>query len=88
MSGKPDIYCPKCAYRPRAEDRWQCMPGCGTVWNTFWTRGICPGCSYAWQDTQCLACFEMSPHESWYHYPDDRDSEMSETEEDAGASHV
>jgi hypothetical protein len=40
------------------------------VWNTFWTRGLCPGCGHQWQETQCLRCRKMSPHESWYHYPD------------------
>jgi hypothetical protein len=47
------------------------VPSCGTVWNTFWTAGVCPGCNYHWQKTQCLACGEISPHEDWYHYPPD-----------------
>jgi hypothetical protein len=69
MSDEPEIYCPKCRWRPRAEDRWVCMPSCGTRWNTFWTRGTCPGCSHTWTVTQCLACHEVSPHRQWYHYP-------------------
>ena len=81
MSAEPEIYCPKCSYRPCAEDRWQCMPGCGTQWNTFWTHGVCPGCGHAWQDTQCLACVKMSPHQAWYHYPDG--GELPEIEEDS-----
>jgi len=67
---EPEIYCPKCEWRPRAEDQWSCVPGCGTVWNTFWTHGTCPGCSYTWRITQCLACAGISPHADWYHYPD------------------
>ncbi len=27
----PEIYCPACKWRPRAEDRWECIPSCGTV---------------------------------------------------------
>lgn len=66
---EPDIYCPVCAWRPRAEDRWQCEPGCGTVWHTFWTGGVCPGCAHVWADTQCFECLVMSPHRDWYHWP-------------------
>jgi hypothetical protein len=67
---EPEIYCPKCKWRPRAEHRWMCVPSCGTEWNTFWTGGVCPGCNWQWDHTQCLACGEISPHRDWYHYPD------------------
>jgi hypothetical protein len=67
---EPEIFCPRCTWRPKAESRWQCTLSCGTVWNTFWTRGVCPGCQYRWDRTQCLACLEISPHEEWYHYPE------------------
>lgn len=66
---EPQIFCPKCAWRPRAEDRWFCVPGCDTSFNTFWTGGVCPGCGHAWRITQCLACHEFSPHRAWYHFP-------------------
>jgi hypothetical protein len=65
-----EIYCPKCRWRPGAEDRWSCESACGTVWNTFWTRGLCPGCGKQWADTQCLACQQFSPHRQWYHTPE------------------
>lgn len=78
MQDKADIFCPECGWRPRAEDRWACIPSCGTIWNTFWTRGVCPGCGLKWLKTQCLACKKLSPHEAWYHYPADRESEDSE----------
>ncbi len=64
------IYCPQCKWRPGPLDRWSCTPSCGTVWNTFWTRGVCPGCGVRWPKTQCLACSVFSPHEDWYHEPD------------------
>ncbi len=67
---KTEIFCPRCGWRPEPEDRWICGPtGCGTVWNTFWTRGLCPGCGKQWTLTQCLACGRLSPHEHWYHAP-------------------
>jgi len=50
------------------------------AWNTFWTGGVCPGCSHRWQTTQCLACHAVSPHKDWYHWPQDED-----TGTDAGA---
>ena len=75
-----EIYCPKCSWRPSATDRWMCYPACGTVWNTFWTRGLCPGCGHQWQETQCLRCHKMSPHESWYHYPDGQDESTDDAE--------
>jgi hypothetical protein len=64
------IRCPRCAYRPRAEDRWACMPSCGTVWHTFWTGGVCPGCGHRWQKTQCPSCGELTPHRDWYREPE------------------
>jgi hypothetical protein len=70
MKIEPEIYCPHCAYRPQSEDRWECTPGCGTLWNTFWTGAVCPGCGHPWPDTECLVCGEISPHQDWYHYPE------------------
>lgn len=61
---KPRIRCPLCRWQPDRSSRWAC--DCGTVWNTFQTRGLCPGCSYQWTQTTCLACQRWSPHQSWY----------------------
>lgn len=69
------IRCPACRWRPRASDLWECgdcghpeyfFGGCGTAWNTFDTRGLCPGCGHQWRWTFCLSCWEWSPHEDWY----------------------
>ena len=68
MEDKAEIYCPACEYRPQPEDRWECMPSCGTSWHTFWTGGVCPGCGYKWEKTQCPLCGVLSPHKAWYHY--------------------
>ncbi len=69
------IRCPLCQWRPTESSRWYCAPnrhpegfsgGCGTVWNTFATRGVCPGCSHQWGWTSCLRCYRWSRHEEWY----------------------
>lgn len=69
------ICCPLCQWRPRASDRWYCgdcrhpegfLEGCGMVWNTFETRGRCPGCCHRWRWTVCLSCHQWSLHEDWY----------------------
>jgi hypothetical protein len=69
------IRCPSCGWRPVPSSRWMCVdtqapehfaPGCGTSWNTFDTRGCCPGCIHQWQWTACLACHGWSRHDDWY----------------------
>jgi len=69
------IRCPRCRWQPSASSRWTCYSGdgpeppfaaCGTTWNTFTTRGRCPGCAHQWRWTSCLRCHEWSPHEDWY----------------------
>jgi hypothetical protein len=69
------IRCPLCQWRPSASSRWCChaagtpepfFEACGTTWNTFATRGLCPGCGHQWQWTSCLRCSEWSRHADWY----------------------
>jgi len=60
------IRCPKCQWEPARSDRWRCSPGCDEVWNTFETRGRCPGCNKQWTETVCLRCNEWSRHDDWY----------------------
>jgi hypothetical protein len=69
------IRCPLCGWHPTASSVWACesygtpepyFGGCGTVWNTFATRGKCPGCAHKWQWTSCPNCSEWSLHEDWY----------------------
>ncbi len=66
-SRRVEIFCPRCAWRPKPDSRWTCKPACGNIWNTFETAGICPACGHAWATTQCLACHISSPHKDWYH---------------------
>lgn len=69
------IRCPLCKWRPKASSLWYCgdcwhperfMDGCGMEWNTFDTRGLCPGCGHQWRWTSCLSCWEWTLHEDWY----------------------
>jgi hypothetical protein len=69
------IRCPSCGWQPAPSSRWFCVaagppehfsPGCGTSWNTFDTRGRCPGCDHQWRWTACLACGAWAPHDDWY----------------------
>ena len=69
------IRCPLCRWQPSRSSRWICgqsgppenyNDGCGTRWNTFETRGQCPGCSHQWVWTACLRCHEFSRHVDWY----------------------
>jgi len=69
------IRCPLCQWKPTSSDRWWCSDceypeyfweGCGKAWNTFTTRGLCPGCNHQWRWTSCLACSGWSLHEDWY----------------------
>jgi hypothetical protein len=64
-----EVSCPRCGWRPLPHHRWICGPvrgGCGTVWNTFTTRAVCPGCGKRWCDSACLACLRVSQHDAWY----------------------
>ena len=69
------IRCLGCHWQPRSDDLWYCgdcghpeyfFEGCGMEWNTFATRGLCPGCLHQWRYTSCLECEAWSPHEDWY----------------------
>lgn len=69
------IRCPLCQWQPTASSRWYCASnsypenfsgGCGTAWNTFTTRGLCPGCGHQWRWTVCPRCQRWSRHEAWY----------------------
>lgn len=79
-AGKARIRCPHCRWSPERRSRWYCLPcgapeffrdGCGHGWNTFDTRGRCPGCDYQWRHTSCLSCSRWARHEDWYAEHDD-----------------
>jgi len=69
------IRCPLCHWHPTPSTLWACessgtpepyFGGCGALWNTFSTRGKCPGCSHQWKWTSCPECLQWSLHEDWY----------------------
>src|SRR5215210_2877658 len=69
------IRCPLCEWQPDSSSQWCCEAGnspepffqaCRTVWNTFSTRGRCPGCSHQWRWTSCLRCDGWSLHDDWH----------------------
>ena len=69
------IRCPLCTWQPAPSSLWSCyvdgtpeisFKGCGTTWNTFATRGRCPGCAHQWRWTKCLRCAGWSLHDDWY----------------------
>jgi hypothetical protein len=73
--GHGRIRCPMCRWQPDAESYWVCgdcaypeyfLGGCGMEWNTFDTRGLCPGCGHQWRWTKCSSCRVWSLHEDWY----------------------
>ena len=79
------IYCPRCHWRPSSTSLWQCarqLGGCGWVWNTFDTRGVCPKCSGVWEITACHACKQFSIHNDWYHDDDPNDTDELRREEE------
>jgi hypothetical protein len=72
-----EIRCPLCKWQPTPSSVWVCIcnasdtpepffEGCGTTWNTFSTRGRCPGCAHQWRWTSCLRCDGWSLHDDWY----------------------
>jgi hypothetical protein len=69
--GSTRIRCPRCGWQPAKTDMWMCSPGCGHVWNTFDTHGICPGCDKHWSHTACLKCDAWCQHEEWYEQSQD-----------------
>ena len=56
--------CPHCEWEPLKSTIWTCT--CGHKWNTFDTKGTCPGCERVWSETECRKCRTVSAHESWY----------------------
>jgi len=85
IEGRPDdeeafgrIRCPLCEWQPTPSSTWCCQlsqtpepsfEACGAVWNTFSTRGRCPGCAHQWRWTTCLRCGNWSLHDDWYEEP-------------------
>jgi hypothetical protein len=68
LEHKIHISCPKCGWEPDGGSYWVCSV-CKTKWNTFETRGCCPGCGKIYEETWCpgnKGCGQVSPHADWY----------------------
>jgi hypothetical protein len=63
VAEKQEHSCPRCGWVPSDADVWSC--DCGQKWNTFSTRGRCPGCGKTWDTTWCLACEKPSDYRDW-----------------------
>jgi hypothetical protein len=59
------IRCPACGWVPDGKPHWECEL-CLTRFDTFKTRAHCPQCPNSWHLTECILCWEHSPHEDWY----------------------
>jgi hypothetical protein len=78
------IRCPLCGWEPDGKPYWGCEK-CFASFDTFKTRAHCPNsflpstdagyCDNRWDETQCIACQRMSPHDDWYVEDDDDDEE-------------
>ncbi len=75
------IACPNCDWEPDGRAHWVC-DACFTVWDTFDTTGICPGCRKQFTHTDCVptagGCPTNSPHLDWYHGLDEWVAEQLE----------
>lgn len=63
-AGATQHRCPSCLAEATRWDRWTCT--CGTVWDAFTTRGVCPNCQKHWDNTRCPRCGNSNPHAEWY----------------------
>ena len=63
--GSPRVMCPCCDAIPDGDARWQCE-FCWCAWNTFDTRGRCPGCDFTFPATFCPSCRRTTRHRDWY----------------------
>jgi hypothetical protein len=65
-----DCACPRCYQAPPRGRHWVCDE-CETRFDTFETRGKCPGCGAWFLDTACPHCHESNHIDRWFlHRPD------------------
>jgi Zn-dependent protease len=64
--------CPGCGKSPPRGEFWQCEH-CVTRFDTFATRGRCPGCGAWYLETACPHCHALHHVDVWYRPEDVRD---------------
>jgi len=56
--------CPSCHAAPPQGALWKCSQ-CGTAFDTFLTRAICPNCGAQFEVTRCVDCGQLNPISAW-----------------------
>lgn len=56
--------CPSCHQAPYCGPLWQCGE-CGTTFDAFETKAICPNCAAQFPETRCPHCGNLHPHALW-----------------------
>ncbi|MFQ3652376.1 MAG: site-2 protease family protein [Gemmataceae bacterium] len=63
----PECACPQCLKAPPRGTHWVCHE-CETRFDTFETRGQCPGCGAWYLDTTCPQCHHSHHIDRWFLY--------------------
>jgi Zn-dependent protease len=61
----PEAACPSCRAHPLRGDVWGCDQ-CGTRFDIFMDRGVCPGCGKQFPVTECTDCLRAHPIAEWF----------------------
>ena len=64
MPRRPEFACPSCQAGPPLGAFWVCHL-CGTQFDTFETRAVCPKCQAQFPTTACAFCGESRPMAEW-----------------------
>jgi Zn-dependent protease len=59
-----EFACPSCKAAPPVGSFWICS-ACGTHFDTFQTRTLCPNCAAEHSLTTCLDCYAKNPLDAW-----------------------
>jgi Zn-dependent protease len=60
-----DAACPACHVHPLQGEWWGCDQ-CGTRFDPFLHRAVCPGCGKSFPDTECIDCLRRHPMADWF----------------------
>jgi Zn-dependent protease len=67
--------CPSCAAAPVQGEYWGCGR-CGTSFDPFAHRGVCPKCGYRFDTIRCLDCYRTSPVAAWFKHCSQTEPEL------------
>jgi Zn-dependent protease len=63
-----EAVCPACAAAPAQGEYWGCGH-CGTSFDPFTHRGVCPKCGCRFDTIRCLDCYRTSSVAAWFALP-------------------